>query len=211
MVQSPVTGESSGRPFGITGLQNSADDKNTAAHYFVNGLGWALFLGLSATRQLEFGLPYLTFLPLVRIEGIDRRRIMAVIGLGEHREEVAYSVAFLSRVPECGVRIDGVHGAPSFPGTGQVTGRLQVGHDGLDRALGEANDGADVPDPGLGVAGDLDEYVPVAGQQCPGSAAVLRITHATDHITRETTITGEVTRFFSHVSIDRCLGVAGGW
>ena len=37
---------------------------------------------------------------------------------------------------------------------------------------------ADIPDAGLGVAGDLHQHVPVAGQQCPDTAALVRVAHA---------------------------------
>ena len=37
--------------------------------------------------------------------------------------------------------------------------------------------GADVADPGLGVAGDLHQHVPVPGQQRPAAAALVRKTH----------------------------------
>jgi len=72
-------------------------------------------------------------------------------------------------VPEEAVVVHGVLGAPAGAGPGQVTGLLEVGDDGLDRAFGQADGGADVPDPGLGVASDLHQDVPVAGQEGPGT------------------------------------------
>ena len=69
------------------------------------------------------------------------------------------------------VPVHGVHHAPPGAGPGEVPRGLQVGHDGLHGALGQADDRADVPDAGLGVAGDLHQDVPVAGQQRPDTAA----------------------------------------
>ena len=61
---------------------------------------------------------------------------------------------------------------------GQVAGGLQVGHDGLDGALGQSRGRAYVPDPGVGVAADLHEHVPVPGQQRPAAAALVTVTHS---------------------------------
>ena len=77
---------------------------------------------------------------------------------------------------------------PPGPGAGEVARGLQVSHDGLDGAFGEAGDGGDVPDPGIGVAGDLHEHVPVPGQQRPGTRALVRLAHALDYISRGTII-----------------------
>jgi hypothetical protein len=65
---------------------------------------------------------------------------------------------------------------PWLGAAGQVAGRLQVGHDGLDAALGQPDRGGDVADPGFGVSSDLHQDVPVAGQQGPGAAALARVT-----------------------------------
>jgi hypothetical protein len=54
-----------------------------------------------------------------------------------------------------------VHGPPTGAGAGAAVGGLQFGHDCLDRALGEGDRGADVTDPGFGLASDLHEHVPV--------------------------------------------------
>jgi methylenetetrahydrofolate dehydrogenase (NADP+) / methenyltetrahydrofolate cyclohydrolase len=96
---------------------------------------------------------------------------------GEQVQERAHPQPFLGRVPEQAVAVHGVPGATAGPGPAEVTGRLQVGHDGLHGALGESDGGADVPDPGLGVAGDLNQHVTVPGQQGPAAAAAVRITH----------------------------------
>jgi hypothetical protein len=98
-------------------------------------------------------------------------------GGGQQGQERADPVAVLGGVPEGAVRVDGVPGAPAGPGAGDVPGCLQVGHDGLDGALGDAGPGAEVPDPGSGVAGDLHQDVPVPGQQRPVAAPVVRNTH----------------------------------
>jgi hypothetical protein len=82
-------------------------------------------------------------------------------------------------VPEQAVVVHRVPGAPAGPGPGEITGGLQVGHDGLDGTLGEPDDRADVPDPGLGVAGDLHQHVPVPGQEGPATAALATVTHTT--------------------------------
>ena len=80
-------------------------------------------------------------------------------------------------------------GAPPGSVAGDVTGGLQVGHDGLDGAFGQPHGGADIPDPGLGIASDLYEHVPVPGQEvqlpplCSGSLM------SPDYITRGITIT----------------------
>ena len=87
---------------------------------------------------------------------------------------------FLGLVPERAVRVHGVPGAPPDPGPGEVARGLQVGNDGLDGAFGEADDRAHVADPGVGVAGNLYEHVPVPGQQRPGPAAPIIF----DHVSR---------------------------
>jgi hypothetical protein len=63
-------------------------------------------------------------------------------------------VSFLGGVPEHAVAVHGVPDAPPGAGAGEVARVLQVGDDGLDGAFGEADDGADVPDPGVGAAGE---------------------------------------------------------
>ena len=105
------------------------------------------------------------------------RACRVVVGRGEQVQERAHPEPLLGGVPEQAVVVHGVPGAPAVPGAGEVTLRLQVGHDGLDGALGEPDRRADVPDPGLGVAGDLHEHVPVPGQEGPAAAALARITH----------------------------------
>jgi hypothetical protein len=74
---------------------------------------------------------------------------------GQQGEKRANPVPFLGLVPEQAAGVHGVQGAPPGPGASEVARGLQVGHDGLDGAFGEADDGADVADPGFGVAGDL--------------------------------------------------------
>ena len=96
---------------------------------------------------------------------------------GEEVQERPHPEPLLGRVPEQAVVVHGVPGAPAVSGAGEVTGRLQVGHDGLNGALGEPDHRADVPDPGLGVAGDLHEHMPMPGQEGPAAAALARITH----------------------------------
>ena len=105
--------------------------------------------------------------------------VAVVAGRGQQVQERAHPEPLLGGVPEQAVVVHGVPGAPAGPGAGEVTGRLQVGHDGLHGAVGEADGGTDVPDPGLGVASDLDEDVPVAGQEGPAATALARITHTT--------------------------------
>jgi hypothetical protein len=97
--------------------------------------------------------------------------------LREQGQERADPEPLLGRMTEEAVVVHGVPGAPAVPGPGQVAGGLEVGHDGLNGTLGQPDGGADVPDPGSGVAGDLDQDVPVPGQEGPGTPAVGRITH----------------------------------
>ena len=54
-------------------------------------------------------------------------------------------------MPEQAVVVHGVPGPPVGPGPGEIAGGLKVGHDGLDGAVGEPDDGADIPDPGAAV------------------------------------------------------------
>jgi hypothetical protein len=99
-------------------------------------------------------------------------------GRGEEAEERADPVPFLGGVPEHAVVVDGVPCAPPGASAGQVSSGLQVGHDGLDGALGQSGYGADVPDPGAGVAGDLHQHMPMPGQQCPAATTLVRVAHA---------------------------------
>ena len=77
-------------------------------------------------------------------------------------------------MPEHVVGIDGVPVAAADAAPGQITRGLQVGHDGLDGALGQPDNGADVAHPRLRVAGNLDQHMPVPGQQRPAAADVVR-------------------------------------
>jgi hypothetical protein len=88
----------------------------------------------------------------------------AVAARGQQGEERSDPVSFLGRVAEQAVGVDGVPVAPPVPGPGEVARGFEVGHDGLDGAFGEADDGGDVSDPGFGIAGDLYQHVPVPGQ-----------------------------------------------
>jgi hypothetical protein len=76
-------------------------------------------------------------------------------------------------VPEHGVGVNGVPVAAADAAPGQVTRGLQVGHDGLDGALGQPDDGADVAHPRLRVAGDLYQHMPVPSQQRPAAAGLV--------------------------------------
>jgi hypothetical protein len=101
-------------------------------------------------------------------------------GFGQEIKERADSVAVLSAMPEQAVTVDGVTGAPSDTGSGDITFGFQVGDDGLDRALGEVGGGGDVPDTGSGVAGYLHQDMAVPGQERPVSAAgTVGVAHAT--------------------------------
>jgi hypothetical protein len=109
--------------------------------------------------------------------------MLRVVGSGGQQvQEGAHAVAVLGGVPEHAVRVHGVAGATAGPGAGEVPRGLQVGHDGLDGAVGEPDDGADVADPRVGVAGDLHQHVPVAGQQRPAAAGLVRIAHVAEYI-----------------------------
>ena len=90
-----------------------------------------------------------------------------VAGGGQQGQERADPVSFLGGVPERAVRVDGVPGAPAGPGAGNVPGGLQVGHDGLDGALGDAGPGAEVPDPGLRAISTRTCPCPVSSVQLP--------------------------------------------
>src|SRR5215470_551120 len=110
-----------------------------------------------------------------------RRGAPLLVRYGEQVEERADPEPFLGGVAEQAVVPDRVPGAPPGAVAGDVAGGLQVGHDGLDGTFGQSHDGADVPDPGLGVTGDLHEPVPVPvpGQERPAAAAALvRVAHA---------------------------------
>src|SRR5258705_2145128 len=113
--------------------------------------------------------------PLPKLTCHLARRAGVLAGRGEQAEERADPVPVLGGVPEHAVAVDGVPGAPPGAGAGQVSGGLQVRHDGLDSALGQSGRGTDVPDPGAGVAGDLYEHVPVPGQQRPAATALVRV------------------------------------
>jgi hypothetical protein len=95
-----------------------------------------------------------------RRPGLGRGGI-AVAGRRKQLQEGADAVPVLGRLPERAVEMDRVAGAPSGPGAGQVPGGLQVGDDGLGGPVGQVGRRGDVPDPDLGVAGDLHRYVPV--------------------------------------------------
>src|SRR5215470_1397123 len=86
-----------------------------------------------------------------------RTRSRGVTGRSEQVKERANPKPFLGTVPEPAVRVDGVDVAAAVTVAGQVTRSLQVGHDGLDGALGEAHNGADVTHPRLRIAGDLHQ------------------------------------------------------
>ena len=72
-------------------------------------------------------------LPVIRSRGGA-----PVLVVGEQGEERADPEAFLGWVPELAVVSDGVAGAPPGAVAADVTGGLQVGHDGLDGAFGSS-------------------------------------------------------------------------
>jgi hypothetical protein len=80
-------------------------------------------------------------------------------------------VSFLGGVPEQAFPVHGVHDPPPDASAGDVPLSLQVCDDCLHGALGQADYRANVPDAGFRVAGDLDQHVPVPGQQGPAAAA----------------------------------------
>ena len=120
--------------------------------------------------------------------GMDRAGAKAFIGqLAQIMQAIrrspvvtiaAVSGYCLGGVAEQAVPVHGVHDAPPGAGAGEVPLGFQVGHDGLHGALGQADDRADVPDAGLGVAGDFHQDMPVACEQRPGPAALVRVAHA---------------------------------
>jgi hypothetical protein len=60
---------------------------------------------------------------------------------GQQGEERSDPVSFLGAVAEQAVWVHGVEVAPPGPGPAEVALCFQVGHDGLDGAFGEADDG----------------------------------------------------------------------
>ena len=111
-------------------------------------------------------------------------------------------VSFLGGMPEQAVAVHCVPGPPSDPGADDVTSGLQVGHDDLGGALGDAGGGGNIPHPGPGVAGDLHQHVPVPGQERP-AAALIGKTHTPGVYPRERTIARKNTREDSRDSVDR--------
>jgi hypothetical protein len=111
--------------------------------------------------------------------------VVCVPGGGKHVQERAYLKSRLRTVPEQAVCIDGVPVAPTDAVPGEVARRFQVGHDGLDGALGEAHDGTDVAHPRIRVAGDFHKHMPVTGQQCPAAVLSVGGTHNRDSNIRQ--------------------------
>ena len=108
-------------------------------------------------------------------------RFAASVG-SQQVEERPDPVTVLRGVPEQAVRVHGIPSAAPHPGPDQVARFLQVSHDRLDGALGEADDRADVADPGFWVAGDLHQHVTVPGEQCPAAVALVLLAHLPDYI-----------------------------
>jgi EmrB/QacA subfamily drug resistance transporter len=133
------------------------------------------FAGAGSAVRLVPGGTVRPALRLPRLPGVRG----VVVSRGQQVQERADPEPFLGRVPELAVGVDGVPGAAAVPGAGDVAGGFQVGHDGLDGPLGQVRGGAEVPDAGVGVAGDLDEHVAVPGQERPPAAALVRVAHGT--------------------------------
>ena len=119
-----------------------------------------------------FSVPYVP--PSVAVVG-------AKIGFGKQLEEGADTETALGTVPEQAVRIDRIEVAAADAASGQVTFGLQVSDDGLDCALGEADNVGDVAHTRLGAAGDLYQYVPVPCEQRPLAAGLVRCIHPGEH------------------------------
>jgi hypothetical protein len=109
----------------------------------------------------------------------------ALARCGQEGEEGTDPVAVLGWVPEQAVGVDRVPGASAGASASDVAGGFQVGDDGLDGSFGQVGGGAEVPDPGVGVAGDLHEHMAVPGQERPAAAAITGIAHPSDCISRE--------------------------
>lgn len=114
-----------------------------------------------------------SFLPSRAATPLWRRRSQPmydsgkIVLLNEEREELPQRHPRFQRVPEVGARDDLV--AVASPGLGPDDEALadEFGDDLLDGALGDADPLGEVPDPGLRVAGDRDEHVPVVRQEGP--------------------------------------------
>src|SRR5579875_3598556 len=91
----------------------------------------------------------------------------AVAVSGQQVQERPDAESFLGVVAEGAVWVDGVPGAPPGPAAGDVASGLQVGQDRMNGPFGDPGRGADVPDAGLGIAGDFDQHVSVPGQDRP--------------------------------------------
>lgn len=95
----------------------------------------------------------------------------------EQIEQRSDPETFLGRMPEQALPVDLVQVPAAGAGPGDITGGFQVSNDGLDSALRKPHDLGDVAHPGLWTPGDLNQDVPVPGEQSPGPASVIRNAH----------------------------------
>ncbi len=79
----------------------------------------------------------------------------AFLAVEESPEEVAHGVVGLGGVAQGHGRVDGVAVTAAHPGTGEVSGGLEIGDDELDGTFGDADARGDVTQPRIGIAGDL--------------------------------------------------------
>jgi hypothetical protein len=119
---------------------------------FVNVLG-SRYLHLSATSGSGEATRASTGMTAAgaRSQSSSGPGVIWVRGGGEQVEEGADPVSFLGGVPEQAVPVHGVDHAPPGAGAGEIPRGLQVGHDGLHGALGQADYRADVPDAASGL------------------------------------------------------------
>src|ERR1700722_5489628 len=110
-------------------------------------------------------------------------------------------------MPEHAVAVDRVLVAAAHPAAGEVARGFEVGHDGLDGSLGKTDDGADIADARPGIPGDLDEDMPVPGQQRPAPGLLVRLAHEPIIYSREQMREIKFPYLLTGLRLARILGV----
>jgi Aminotransferase class I and II len=154
------------RSVGLYGMSSCRSDNCQEPPQLILGFGNTsqrqIKEGIALTGDLLRGLP-----PGLAWLGLRGR---GAIGHGQQVKERTDPQALLRAVPEQVVPVECVPVAAADAAPCQVARGFQVGHDGLDRALGQADHRADVPHARMRVLGDLDQHVPVPGQKRPATA-----------------------------------------
>lgn len=115
-----------------------------------------------------------------------RAGLVPVLVVGSQLDKGANGKPGFGRMAERLVKVEDVLVAPSGPFPAQVASPFQVGHDGLDGALGDPAGDGNHPQPCAGVTCDSQQHPCVTGQEGPSPLWMIHRSAALAVLTRRT-------------------------